>query len=117
MIAGGTGIAPMIQIIRACLRNSADHSKITLIYANVNADDILLKAELDELQQIHGVDNFRIYYVLNNPPPGWNGGVGFVTKEHIKEHIPDPATADSKLLLCGKLDNAYNRLLPSLIYV
>lgn len=25
------------------------------------------------------------------PPEGWKGGVGFVTKEMIKEHLPEPA--------------------------
>jgi len=101
MIAGGTGIAPMIQVIRACLRNPSDRSKITLLYANVTAEDILLKSDLEELQDVHGLDRLKIYYVLNNPPPNWKGGVGFVTKEHIREHIPNPDTTDSKLLICG----------------
>ena len=108
MIAGGTGIAPMVQIIRACLRNPSDHSKITLIYANVNSEDILLKSDLEELQKNHGLDRFKIYYVLNNPPPNWTGGAGFVTKEHIREHIPNPGTTDSKLLICGEFDNHYD---------
>lgn len=110
MIAGGTGIAPMIQVIRACLRNPSDHSKITLIYANVTAEDILLKTDLEELQKTHGMDRLKLYYVLNTPPPNWKGGVGFVTKEHIREHIPNPDTTDSKLLICGKLDNYYNAI-------
>lgn len=105
MIAGGTGITPMYQVIRACLRNPSDRSKITLIYANVNLEDILLKADLEELQNTYGLDRFKIYYVLNNPPQGWKGGVGFVTNEHIKEHIPNPGTTDSKLLLCGQPDS------------
>lgn len=44
--------------------------------------------------------DFNIYYVLNNPPQGWTGGVGFVTPEMIKEHLPAPAS-DVKILLCG----------------
>ena len=46
MIAGGTGITPMLQIIRAILKNPIDMTKINLIYANVNEEDILLKKEL-----------------------------------------------------------------------
>ena len=102
MIAGGTGIAPMVQVIRACLRNPLDMTRITLIYANVNVDDILLKTDLEGLQNKHGEDRFKVFYVLNNPPLEWKGGAGFVNKEHIKEHIPNPATTDSKLLICGK---------------
>ncbi|KJA26164.1 hypothetical protein HYPSUDRAFT_108122, partial [Hypholoma sublateritium FD-334 SS-4] len=100
MIAGGTGIAPMIQIIRTALKNPFDRTTITLIYANVNEADILLKNDLEELADVHE-KKFKIIYVLNNPPPGWKGGVGFVTKDHIKEQLPNPATSDSKLLICG----------------
>ena len=80
MIAGGTGITPMLQIVRAALKNPLDRTKLSLIYANVNPEDILLKKELDELAAKHS-HRFRVYYVLNNPPPSWAGGVGFVTKE------------------------------------
>ncbi|KAF8912843.1 NADH-cytochrome b5 reductase [Gymnopilus junonius] len=100
LIAGGTGISPMIQVIRAALRNPFDRTTVTLIYANVNEEDILLKDDLEELQDVNEL-KFKIFYVLNNPPPGWKGGVGFVTKEHIKEHLPNPAATDSKILICG----------------
>lgn len=102
MIAGGTGITPMLQIIRAAMKNPLDMTKISLIYANVNADDILLKQELDDLASQHP-DRFKVYYVLNNPPPNWNGGVGFVSADMIKEHLPAPSTTmgDMKILMCG----------------
>ncbi|EIN13550.1 ferredoxin reductase-like C-terminal NADP-linked domain-containing protein [Punctularia strigosozonata HHB-11173 SS5] len=99
MIAGGTGITPMLQIIRAALKNPLDRTKLSLIYANVNHDDILLKKELDELAAKHA-DRFKLYYVLNNPPANWQGGVGFVSKEQIKEHLP-PTDHNIKILLCG----------------
>ena len=84
MIAGGTGITPMLQIIRAIQRGRkmGDTTEVDLIFANVNPEDILLKEDLDELaKQDKGI---RVYYVLNNPPEKWDGGVGFVTAEMIK---------------------------------
>ncbi|KZT57070.1 ferredoxin reductase-like protein [Calocera cornea HHB12733] len=99
MIAGGTGITPMLQIIRAALKNPLDLTKLSLIYANVNPEDILLKKELDELAQAHK-HRFKVYYVLNNPPEGWTGGVGFVSKEMIHEHLP-PTDHNIKILMCG----------------
>lgn len=72
----------MLQIIKAILRNPDDNTQVDLIFANVNAEDILLKEDLDELSTVH--DNFRVHYVLNNPPDGWAGGVGFVTVDMIK---------------------------------
>ena len=81
MIAGGTGITPMLQIIRAVIRGrpTGDVTKIDLIFANVNQEDILLKEDLDHLASKD--ENFNVYYVLNNPPEKWDGGVGFVTPE------------------------------------
>ncbi|KAG0137075.1 hypothetical protein HOY82DRAFT_667106 [Tuber indicum] len=98
MIAGGTGLAPMLQIIKAIIRNPEDKTEVDFIFANVNMEDILLKDELDELAGSHS--NFPIHYVLNNPPESWKGGVGFVTEDMIKEVCPAPA-ADIKILLCG----------------
>ncbi|KAI8578489.1 hypothetical protein K450DRAFT_247132 [Umbelopsis ramanniana AG] len=98
MIAGGTGITPMLQIIRAVLRNPNDTTKINLIFANVNDEDILLKKEIDELARKHS--NFNVHYVLNNAPANWTGGVGFVTPDMIKQYCPAPAK-DIKILLCG----------------
>ncbi|KAJ1974185.1 NADH-cytochrome b5 reductase [Dimargaris xerosporica] len=98
MIAGGTGITPMLQIIHAIVKNPEDKTVVSLIFANVNEEDILLKHELDELQAKH--TNFQVYYVLNNPPKDWEGGEGFVTEAMIRNHLPGPAQ-DIKVLLCG----------------
>ncbi|KAK7064466.1 NADH-cytochrome b5 reductase [Favolaschia claudopus] len=99
MIAGGSGITPMYQIVNAVLKNPSDTTKLSLIYANVNEEDILMKTELDALASKHG-DRFKLYYVLNNPPAGWTGGVGFVSKEQIETHLP-ASTHDAKILMCG----------------
>lgn len=98
MIAGGTGITPMLQIVRAILRNPGDKTEISLLFANVNEEDILLRTDLDDLMSEHA--NFKVHYVLNNPPEEWEGGVGFVTAEMIKEKCAPPA-ADMKMLICG----------------
>lgn len=81
MIAGGTGITPMLQVIRAVIRGRAagDKTEIDLLFANVNQEDILLKEDLDQLAKEDA--GFRVQYVLNNPPEGWTGETGFVTPE------------------------------------
>ncbi|CAI0433272.1 unnamed protein product, partial [Linum tenue] len=99
MLAGGSGITPMFQVARAILENPKDQTKVHLIYANVTHDDILLKEELEVLASRYP-DSFKIYYVLNQPPEVWNGGVGFVSKEMIQTHLPAPA-ADIQILRCG----------------
>ncbi|KAH8102597.1 ferredoxin reductase-like C-terminal NADP-linked domain-containing protein [Cristinia sonorae] len=116
MIAGGTGITPMLQIIRAALKNPLDRTKLNLIYANVNFEDILLKKELDELAAKHG-DRFKVYYVLNNPPAGWTGGIGFVSKEQVEKYMP-PTDHNIKILMCGPppMMNAMKKHLAELNY-
>ncbi|KNE01197.1 hypothetical protein QG37_02087 [Candidozyma auris] len=99
MVAGGTGIAPMYQILTAVLNNPEDKTKIHLVYANVSEEDILLRAELEELKREHP-DQFFIHYVLNNPPENWKGSVGFVTPEIMDEHLPKHSD-DTNLLICG----------------
>jgi len=99
LIAGGTGITPMLQIVRYSLFNPGDPTKFTLIYANVSEDDILLKVELDYLVAMFPY-RFKVYYVLNQPPAGWKGGSGFVSKDHISEQLPAPGPK-TKILLCG----------------
>ncbi|XP_062231698.1 NADH--cytochrome b5 reductase 1-like [Phragmites australis] len=99
MLAGGSGITPMFQVTRAILENPNDNTKVHLIYANVTYDDILLKEELDRMAKNYP-DRFKIYYVLNQPPEVWDGGVGFVSKEMIQTHCPAHAV-DIQILRCG----------------
>lgn len=99
MIAGGTGIAPMYQILTSILNNPEDKTTIHLLYANVTENDILLKAELELLSEKHP-EQLKIHYILNQPPEDWKGSVGFITPELMKEHLPHHSE-DTNLLLCG----------------
>lgn len=99
MLAGGSGITPMFQVARAILENPNDKTNVHLIYANVTVDDILLKEELEGLAKNYP-GRFNVYYVLNQPPEVWTGGVGFVSKEMIQAHCPSPAV-DIQILRCG----------------
>jgi len=98
MIAGGTGITPMLQIIRHIISNPDDKTKVKLIFANVNQDDILLREDLDSI--VKGYPQVQITYVLNNPPENWEGETGFVTADMIKKICPAPAN-NIKILMCG----------------
>lgn len=97
-IAGGTGITPMLQIIRAVLKDVADRTELSLVFANVTEDDILLRDELDRLAERHA--NFRVHYTLDRPPAGWTGGTGFISAAMIELHLFPPSD-DSIALVCG----------------
>lgn len=53
MIAGGTGITPMLQLVRAVFRDPEDKTNLSLLFANQTEDDILLRNELEEVQKKH----------------------------------------------------------------
>jgi cytochrome-b5 reductase len=100
MLAGGTGITPMLQIIRAIMKNPNDRTKVTLIYANVATNDILLRDDLEKLSAAYP-KQFRLHLVVEKETLGtWKGGIGFISAEMIKEYCPAPRE-DIKILICG----------------
>lgn len=90
MIAGGTGITPMLQVIKAIIRGrkAGDRTEVDLIFANVTTQDILLKEDLDSLAAED--KGFRVHYVLDKPPEGWTGGVGYVTADMLSVYETPP---------------------------
>ena len=49
MIAGGTGVTPMLQVAREVLENPKDKTKLQLIFCNRSEEDIMLRDTLDAL--------------------------------------------------------------------
>ncbi|KAJ3350203.1 NADH-cytochrome b5 reductase [Allomyces javanicus] len=106
MVAGGTGITPMLQIVNKLLADPADKTKLTLVFANVSEHDILLKDQLDALTQKHG-NRFKVQYVLDKPQDAkaftaQGGVVGFVTKDLLAKKLPFSAKDENvKVFVCG----------------
>ncbi|KAH0396730.1 cytochrome b5 reductase-like protein, partial [Aureobasidium melanogenum] len=100
MIAGGTGITPMYQLIRAICEDKEDPTTVDLLFANNSEEDILLRDELDGWAE-QFPSKFTINHVLARPSKEWTGYTGFVTPELIQKHLPKPQGNDSKILLCG----------------
>ncbi|KAI9487309.1 MAG: hypothetical protein EXX96DRAFT_517977 [Benjaminiella poitrasii] len=102
MIAGGTGITPMLQIIRRVFdaKSTDKDTKITLIFANQTEDDILLKPELDKIAK-ENPDRFKVVYALDRASEDWKGITGYVTKEVVEAHLPGPKDNDAVIFVCG----------------
>ncbi|KAL7622781.1 hypothetical protein AAE478_006460 [Parahypoxylon ruwenzoriense] len=99
MVAGGTGITPMYQLIRAICEDDEDMTQVSLIYANRSEQDMLLRKELDSFARRYP-KNFRVWYMLDKAPEGWKYGEGYVNAQIMKKHLPAP-DAETKLVLCG----------------
>jgi cytochrome-b5 reductase len=97
MIGGGTGITPLLQVIRAVLKNPEDKTQVSLIFANQTEEDILLRPELEECAKDPRVS---VWYTLDRPPAGWKYGSGFICEDMIREHLP-PASDSTLVLMCG----------------
>ncbi|KAK9840785.1 hypothetical protein WJX81_004485 [Elliptochloris bilobata] len=99
MVAGGSGLTPMLQIASEILRNPDDKTEVSLIFGNQTEDDIILKKELDDMASKH--KNFKVYYIVDkSKSKKWRGGVGYVTPEVVQEHLPPPSP-DNLILVCG----------------
>ena len=96
-VAGGTGITPMISIIRWILHLKLD-VELFLIFANKTEADITFRQEWEDNTQQFA--NFHCHPVLEQPPPGWSGGTGRITANMLQQHLPAPSP-DTCIFLCG----------------
>ncbi|KAK0762050.1 hypothetical protein N5P37_004850 [Trichoderma harzianum] len=117
MVAGGTGITPMFQIIRAVCESDRDTTEISLIYANRTEQDILLREELDTFARRYP-KIFKVYYVLENHSSEWKFGSGYVTKDMMADMFPSSSEEGSRIMICGPpgMVTAANKSLVSLGY-
>lgn len=100
LIAGGTGITPMLQLIRDVLsRPEEEHIKPALLFANQSENDILLRNELDQLAEEHP-EQLKVWYTVDQASDTWKFSTGFVKSDMIKEHLHAP-DADTITLMCG----------------
>ena len=86
------------QVLKEILKNKEDKTKVSLIFANISEEDILLKKELDLLASLY--DNFKVYYTLDRPSENWTQGKGFISEEMIKENLSEPSD-DKMVFVCG----------------
>lgn len=101
LVAGGTGIAPLLQVARILLADAQDQTRVHLLSINRREEDILMRTELDQLASSHP-DRFKVSYSLTSPPPGWEGHTGRGSAAMIAASLPPP-TGDGKtmVLVCG----------------
>ena len=110
MIAGGSGITPMLQIVREMLRETGaggqSPKKISILYANKSEEDILCRDTLDNFEkQFPG--RVKVWYTVDaaSKKKEWKYDVGFITKEMIEKHLPTPAKSGDRfqILVCGPM--------------
>jgi len=96
-VAGGTGITPMISIIRWILAKGLD-AELFLVFANKTEADIIFRDEWEANAREHA--NFHVRHVLEVPPAGWTQGTGRISEETLRRYLPAPGP-DTAVFLCG----------------
>jgi ring-1,2-phenylacetyl-CoA epoxidase subunit PaaE len=102
MFAGGSGITPMMSIIKSLLTQEPE-SIISLIYANRDIESIIFKEVLDKWSTDYE-GRLHVIHTLDNAPMNWQGHSGLLNEEmltRIFERIPDWGVDKSTYLMCG----------------
>ena len=113
MLAGGTGITPLFQILQNSDLNN-DTIEFSLIFGNKTSKDILLKNQLDEMHKKQNFKFSNLIYTIDKEEDGWTGKVGLITKEKIAKYIPEPSE-DTLIIICGSGKMCKKYLFPLLL--
>ena len=102
MFAGGSGITPMMSIIKSILSQEPE-SIVSLIYCNRDIDSIIFKDALDRMQ-IKDEGRLHVIHVLDNAPMNWQGYSGLLNHDMLTklfERVPDWGITHTTYLMCG----------------
>lgn len=96
-IAGGVGFAPIMSMLRQLKAERYQHP-LRLIYGNRVETQILFREETEALRD--AID-FRVHYVLSEPPTGWSGAVGELTPTILDKCLEDIQGDEWLFFVCG----------------
>ena len=92
LIAGGSGITPIVSIAET-LRRARPDVAVRVLYGNRGEDDIIFRERLDALDA-------PVTHVLEAPPEGWSGLAGRLDAETIRGWLGDDAP-ERRYFVCG----------------
>jgi ferredoxin-NADP reductase len=96
LIAGGSGIAPLMAMIR--LRAAAGSDVDTrLLFSSRGWEEIIYR---DELERLNGNGLTVAHTLTSSQPPGWTGYARLVDAEMLAEVGPSPAERP-RVYVCG----------------
>ncbi|HEV8686223.1 MAG TPA: ferredoxin reductase [Gaiellaceae bacterium] len=96
LVAGGSGVVPLMSIIRA-RAGAGTEVPTRLLYSSRTFDDVIYR---DELERLAG-DGLEIVHTLTrSQPPGWTGHARRVDQE-LLEQVAFPAQDEPLAFVCG----------------
>ena len=101
LIAGGTGITPLMGIMRYCNDKNLGN-KIKFIYSVKTSKDIIYKKELEKIKQENGNFDYVATITRAEETHNWHGRKGRIDLDLLKGNIEDAGS--SIYFLCGSKD-------------
>ncbi len=95
-LAGGSGITPFMSMIREVTDRGLNRN-IHLIYGSRSPEDIIFHAELEDKAARHS--QLQVTYVISDPPPGYGGHCGFITRTLLESVLGN--VWNKTFYLCG----------------
>lgn len=102
MFAGGSGITPIMGIIKSVLVNEPK-STVHLLYCSRSQDMIIFDKELKALEEKFP-DKLFVTHNLTQPKPGWEGAEGRLSQEKVTEFFTthfDSFLENQRFFICG----------------
>ena len=103
LIAGGSGITPMLSMMTAIHRAKETGIQVVMIYTNKTRGDVLCKAELDAIANDPNCTNLKIVHTITREEGDLGAGFkkGRVNMDMLREiGWPEPAD-DMAVMQCG----------------
>jgi len=95
LIAGGSGVVPLMAMIRHRARMGS-RTPTRLLYSSRSYEDVIYRAELDE-----PADGLEVFQTLTrSQPPGWTGYARRIDAEMLGE-VAWPAAEEPRVFICG----------------
>jgi len=96
LVAGGSGIVPVMAMIRTRAA-AGDDTETRLLYSSRSQDDIIYR---DELEHLSGNGLTVVHALTEAQPPGWTSYARRVDAEMLAEVAPSPA-GRPRFYTCG----------------
>jgi len=99
LIAGGSGIAPIMAMLRA-RANQESRGPCLLMFSVRNYDDILFREELEQMANEDPMIKLAIT-LTREIPSDWNGSTGRIDREMIDNAITRMGIRPQRAYICG----------------
>ena len=86
LVAGGSGIVPLMAMIRTRAA-AGDDTETRLLYSSHSQDDVIYR---DELERLSGNGLTVVHALTDSQPPGWTSYARRVDAEMLAEVAPSP---------------------------